>query len=399
MAFVWRLLQRLGVPQATAIARPGGTSSKDDNMSGHRRYLEFVGGTSAKFYAAVLRPDADDTWLVAFNFGRTGFPRAWATKIADVLYDDALRTFEELLDEKEGKGYVPKAWPESLGMPAGSENWDVSADLAAAGGDSIYRSDVVAMLPPDSRGLIGGVPLPKGLLFAPSPDGGARGPDPVLWISEEPIYDIANVWSQLAVSFNGSGLWPLIVPLDRTPNDFDGYLMDTPGTEPLDAASILRGWWAANLEFDDGEFDQETYAPLGRRFPGLARAGAGERPSSVDDLVRGLEGRLGLVAVSRPADGIDAIGWPGAVNMDAQPADLSAVLRSWEDRFDAYLVGLGTDTMTLAVGRPAENLRAAMRISAEHLAFCPDNIWQGVGTVAEYAPLLVGSRLWKFWWD
>jgi hypothetical protein len=33
------------------------------------------------------------------------------------------------------------------------------------------------------------------------------------------------------------------------------------------------------------------------------------------------------------------------------------------------------------------------------MAFCPDNIWQGVGTVSEYGESLVDATLWPFWWD
>jgi hypothetical protein len=89
----------------------------------------------------------------------------------------------------------------------------------------------------------------------------------------------------------------------------------------------------------------------------------------------------------------------GATNYDFDPLDMSTVLRSWEFRFDAYLVGLGTDTLTLAVGRPPRDLDAALAIAAEHYAFCSDNIDQGAESIAEYAPTLVDAPRWDFWWD
>ena len=61
--------------------------------------------------------------------------------------------------------------------------------------------------------------------------------------------------------------------------------------------------------------------------------------------------------------------------------------------------GLGTDTMTLAVGRPPRDLSAATAIAAEHYAFCSDNIDQGVGSIGEYADSLVNESVWPFWWD
>ena len=147
------------------------------------------------------------------------------------------------------------------------------------------------------------------------------------------------------------------------------------------------------------DLDDSTIAPFGRPFPGLADPGSGPRATSVDHVVAGLSGHLALVAVNRPADVVDAVGWMGAANNDSEPLDLSTVLRSWELRFDAYLVGLGTDTMTVAVGRPPRDLAAATAIAAEHYAFCPDNIDQGAGSIRDYAPLLVGEPTWSFWWD
>jgi len=78
---------------------------------------------------------------------------------------------------------------------------------------------------------------------------------------------------------------------------------------------------------------------------------------------------------------------------------MSTVLRSREVRFDAYLVGLSTDTLALAVGRPARDSTSATAITAEHFAFCPDNIDQGPGSIEDYAPALVNLTRWDFWWD
>ena len=112
-----------------------------------------------------------------------------------------------------------------------------------------------------------------------------------------------------------------------------------------------------------------------------------------------MKGYLGLVAVERPAEVPEAIGWMGPANYDIEPAQQSAILDTWEDRFDAYLVGLGFDTMTVIAGRPPADLDAANRVAAEHVAFCPDIIFQGFGAISEYAPKLVGRHRWDFWWD
>ncbi|HLB78679.1 MAG TPA: DUF4253 domain-containing protein, partial [Candidatus Dormibacteraeota bacterium] len=109
--------------------------------------------------------------------------------------------------------------------------------------------------------------------------------------------------------------------------------------------------------------------------------------------------RIGLVAANRPADAITALGWLGAVNVHQDPVLMSAVLRSWEDRWAARVVEIGFDTLTLTVGIPPRARQTALALAAEHFVFCPDNIWQGTETLVAYAQTLQQSRIWTFWWD
>jgi len=43
--------------------------------------------------------------------------------------------------------------------------------------------------------------------------------------------------------------------------------------------------------------------------------------------------------------------------------------------------------------------KTALRIAAEHFAFCPDVIEQGVYPISAYAEQLTGKDSWAFWWD
>jgi hypothetical protein len=112
-----------------------------------------------------------------------------------------------------------------------------------------------------------------------------------------------------------------------------------------------------------------------------------------------LQGRLGLVAVTRPADVLATVGWMGACNHYGDIGPLSAVLRSWEERFGAYLVGVGFATLTLAVQRPPVSREACLAVAAEHFAVCPDNIYQGTGSIEEYSVQIQSQPVWQFWWD
>jgi predicted DNA-binding WGR domain protein len=385
--------------------RDGGerASSADDEdfepdaPPGERRYLEFVGGNSSKFYAAVLHGDDEDGWTVSFNFGRIGHPRDWGMKVEETDEDEAREVFEDLIAEKIRGGYQPQAWPANLSMPDGAGEWgedeavDVDAEPVSPGR---YVAASPGTLPGPEGGRITDVTLPAGVLVAPD-----QGQDqaPVIWISQQPVERVDEVWRSLARDFGETGLWPLIMELEVEPEGMAEIFLGGPDGGG-DARAVLARWWAGSVG-DEEDVDEDTIAPFDARFPGLAAATTGTGSADLDSLVTGLTGHLGLVAVERPADVIRVTQWSGAANYDAAPADQSTVLRSWEDRFDAYVVGLGWDTLVVAVGRPPTDRKAAAGIAAEHMAFCPDNIWQGVGTVREYRDALVKAPLWHFWWD
>src|SRR5262245_12913840 len=368
---------------------------------GSETYLEFVGGSASKFYAAVIEQVAEGSWTVWFNFGRIQFPRPWATKVEGVGEVEAKRAYDGLIAEKVRKGYERRPWPAYLRLPSGEAPASSVGDQpseASGGSRGIYTSAAAGQLPPATGGSIAGIELPPGQLLAPEAEGGHRGDAPVLWLSNAPVKDVAARWKALARVFPDTGLWPLAVETHLGIDRMTDVLMDVPRSQGADPFQLLRRWWRENLGIDDDEVD-EAFLPFGRAFPGLAPRAPGDRPPSVEPLVGWLEGHLGLVAVSRPSRTLETIGWMGPANYDMNPTEQSAILDTWEDRFDAYLVGLGFDTITLAVGRPPRDLDSALRIAAEHLAFCPDNIWQGVGSISDYAPLLVGAARWDFWWD
>jgi hypothetical protein len=78
---------------------------------------------------------------------------------------------------------------------------------------------------------------------------------------------------------------------------------------------------------------------------------------------------------------------------------LAAVLRSWEARFGAYVVGIGFDTLTLGVQRPPTSMQHALAIAAEHFAICSDIVYQGAGSLEAYAEEILERPVWSLWWD
>src|SRR5215469_6805319 len=68
--------------------------------------------------------------------------------------------------------------------------------------------------------------------------------------------------------------------------------------------------------------------------------------------------RIGLVAAVRPADVLLVIGWAGLVNSGESLLELTAVLRSWEDRFGARVIDGGYADLRVFVERPRASWRS-----------------------------------------
>ena len=363
-----------------------------------RAYLEFVGGSAAKFYAAVVEVSDDGTWSVAFNFGRIGFPRDWARKIEGATEAKAQSAFSELVADKQRKGYERRPWPAYLTTPSGERHGEEAED-APRDRRGIYVAAAPGQIPRDGSPTLAGLALPSGHTLRASSEGGPRGPDPVIWISDSPISNIVEVWSWLARAFAETGVWPLIMDTRLGMERMVDVLMDVPLSTGADPFTLLRRWWHEDVGQDDDEFDAEALAPFGRAFPGLAPRTPGERPSTIEPFVGGLGGsprprRCAPAGTRARSDRLDG---PGQLRHRADPAvgdprHLGGPLRRLPGRARVR-------HLTLIVGRPPADLEAANKIAAEHLAFCPDNIFQGVGTVSEYAPMLVDAHRWDFWWD
>ncbi|MBQ1074179.1 DUF4253 domain-containing protein [Micromonospora sp. C31] len=243
--------------------------------------------------------------------------------------------------------------------------------------------------------------LPAGRMVEPE-DGGP----PPYWLSDAP--PDPGLWAWLRSRHPESGLWPLLLSglsseESRPWVDGEVFPADMSSPEHHDVAELLAGWWAGCTSTDEDGTSAVT-APFGRNWPGLAPPGVQtEQPDELADqcadfLADGRT-RLGLVPAVRSADTLAVAGWSGPTNHTGDAGEISAVLRSWEDRFGVRVVGVGFATLQLSVAAPPTSTGHALAVAAEHFAFCPDNVWQGAETLAAYAEQILGVRSWSFWWD
>lgn len=266
------------------------------------------------------------------------------------------------------------------------------------------RAARVGELPADSGAIVAGVSLPDGRRVVADASHGGDVTSPVLWCSLAPVKGKDELAAALRRGFESTGLWPLVLDtLDRGPERpwLDGEF--APRSSAIAAAGehrafdVLAKVWSDDFSDFAAEDDGQATSAS---FPGLIELPGGPL-DCIDEGFAAAPGRyLGLVAVERPADVPARIGWMGAVNVSTLHADrITAVLRSWEERFGAVLVGLGFDTLTLAIGRPPRTAEEAQGVASELAAFCPDLVHQGVGSLQALAEEILGADTWQFWWD
>lgn len=238
---------------------------------------------------------------------------------------------------------------------------------------------------------VDGIKLPEGHLIV-SPAG-----RPLAWVSNAAVVDIQSLWLRLAARFDRTGLWPLVsrgLSGDlRRPWSDPGDLQHF--TEPADVGAVdARSFLTEALSSDDESPVDVPVAPitLQQRTQQPQRS----LPVTGDHLQRG--SLLILVPATRPADALSALGWTHGVNYHISEAELSSVLRSWEDRFGAVLTSADFDAIDVEVTRPP-GADLSVAVGYEHYGFCPDNIEQGAGTLSAYARQISDARTWSFWWD
>lgn len=284
----------------------------------------------------------------------------------------------------------------------------------------------VAELPQNGESVVGSVRLPEGRrTHAHGARDGSVHP-PVAWVTIRPVPDPGAVWAALSQAGAHTGLVPFLArtmlgspwrPWDdgtRWPGDGFCHPLDLAPVDLIDPAAVLQAGWARHAwvpaeeeepDPEELEWAQARITPYSRDFPGLAPAGdqaldQGEVRAAISCLP---PARIGLAAADRPADALAAMGWiPG--NWFDGTEQVTAVLRSWEDRFGARLLAVGPDSFKLLAERPPRDVAAAQRVAAELFALtaneytCAWDDW-ALTEVGEITDSLIRSPIWGFWWD
>ena len=266
---------------------------------------------------------------------------------------------------------------------------------------------MTADMPADGPVRLGSVQLPFGKrLF------GWDDEAPVLWATAEPVPNAAQVWKLLAGMGQDTGLTPFLLSHLRGEPDRpwdEGELTDRcdlASVDQLDPAAVLAQSWADSLPEEMDEELAETIAPYGLDFPGLAPRQEQQLTEAETDhaLAWFTPARIGLVPAARPADVLALVGYNGAVNRYGTPDQLTAALRSWEDRFGATLIEVGFDHIRLLAKRPPRTLPDAQAVAAELWAMS-DEFWPidkprtAICDIAATAEFILRIPIWSLWLD
>lgn len=249
---------------------------------------------------------------------------------------------------------------------------------------------------------------------------------PVAWVTIRPVPDAGAVWAELSQMSSQTGLVPFMArphhsqphrPWDdgmRRPPGYFQYPADLAAADRIDVAAALRANWDQRAEFPPEDPEESGWrqrehaqmiAPFLAGFPGLAPACAQPLdPGQVREALSCLPpSRIGLAVADRPADVLAAMGWlPG--NWFDGIDQVTAALRSWEDRFGAHLLAVGFDEFKLLAERPPRGRSAAQHLAAELFALTADEFtcaWdeEALIDVNDIADSLIRSPIWGFWWD
>jgi Domain of unknown function (DUF4253) len=219
-----------------------------------------------------------------------------------------------------------------------------------------YFSTRAGVLPENGPATIAGVELPSG----------SRCPH--YWATDAPVRNGLSLASRLADAFPETGLWPILWDWAEDPDHYGRPTGRPAVADRLQARTVLRRTWDEYVAFPGG-------------FPGLAPGSGGVGRAPADPFrMLAQSGTLQstpeagwvvvLVPVNRPADVIAMLGFVETEVMSDEA--LTAVVRSWEERFGAVVTSVGPGELGLAVGSPPRDAEQAVMLAAEHVTFAPE---------------------------
>jgi hypothetical protein len=75
------------------------------------------------------------------------------------------------------------------------------------------------------------------------------------------------------------------------------------------------------------------------------------------------------------------------------------LMKYWQEKYGAEVVGITHDVVEMVVHRPPQDRQTAFQLAQEQYIYCYDIVDQGVQTLNNLAANLLDGKVWYFWWD
>ncbi|HKP53010.1 MAG TPA: DUF4253 domain-containing protein [Chloroflexia bacterium] len=223
-----------------------------------------------------------------------------------------------------------------------------------------------------------------------------------------------ELWQKLRGLVPESGYWPVVV---GGPENLDEHLAALVGYKGKATEAIIessrnidgQGWLRNAYEEDLYDSDEEEDSGSRGEWPAESEFEPGNR-FTIPYKGQWLSSEQRMEYEPLPIVYIALVpttaSWQipaylkiGSWNYCPEPEEHCAVLRYWQERYGAEIVGLSYDTFELQVAQPLENREAALELAQEQYGYCPDIVDQGVATIEALAATLLNGHVWFFWWD
>lgn len=232
---------------------------------------------------------------------------------------------------------------------------------------------------------------------APLPDSAAAIPYPRIETSGSKA--LAE-WERLRRAGTG---WPVIIGNDEALELLGEHFEAVGDAESvesiLEAAGKMRLHEELLARTDEERLPEADKPALIGKWPDVPPAESGLTVTG--DIVTGKPFDRVHILLIPTADGAEVpayLRW-GNWNDCPHPALHVALLRSWNARFGAELVGLSGDVLNIRAKRRPATREEALALAWEQYLYCADIVEQGVETTSALAAALMETDWWFFWWD
>ena len=227
----------------------------------------------------------------------------------------------------------------------------------------------------------------------------------IAYLVSVPVKDAVEAWERLRRFTARSGYFPCVLGQDDFGDEpeFDAQTPAGADADLAQAALLDVDQWLAErradqeAEAEEAEISLPTRDNTGDWDAKIAKKRAAQFAFPKELAKLGKTAALALVP-SRSGYDVPAMLGFGGFNDCPEPAEQSAVLKRWQERYGAQPVFLHVDTLELKITRPPADRDEAMNLAWEQYLYCTD-LLETHGTVAELAAHLMGAERWHFWWD